>query len=86
MITVSILINGNPIYTRSAIRESGSIGEVCAYKCDDGSIITHHYDDGAVTLAHKMLDTIKEPSKEEKQKKRLEDILNVLNTTKGASQ
>lgn len=46
MITVAVLINGQPIYTRSAVRESGSISEICTYRCDDGSIITHTYDDG----------------------------------------
>lgn len=30
------------------------------YACDDGSIINHDYEDGAVELAHKMLKTIKE--------------------------
>lgn len=83
MITVSILINGQPIYTRSAVRKRGCIGEVCAYKCDDGSIIEHHYDDGAVTLAHKMLDTIKEPSKEERQKRRVEELLKLFNSKRG---
>ena len=48
MITISILINGQPLYTRSAFRLEGKQGEVCKYKCDDGSIITHKYDDGAV--------------------------------------
>lgn len=60
MITVSILINGQPLYTRSAFRLEGKQGEVCKYKCDDGSIITHNYDDGAVELGHKLLNTIKE--------------------------
>lgn len=45
MITISILINGQPLYTRSAFRLEGKKGEVCKYKCDDGSIITHNYDD-----------------------------------------
>lgn len=62
MITVTILINGQPLYTRSAFRLEGKQGEVCKYKCDDGSIITHNYNDGAVQLAHKLLDTIKELS------------------------
>lgn len=60
MITISILINGQPLYTRSAFRLEGKQGEVCKYKCDDGSIITHNYDDGAVELGHKLLNTIKE--------------------------
>ena len=84
MITVSILINGQPIYTRSAVRESGSISEICTYRCDDGSILTHTYD-GAVTLAHKMLDTIKETTKEERQKRRLEELLKVFKQRNGVS-
>lgn len=60
MITVSILINGQPIYTRTAIRvESGNRkGKISRYKVDDGTVISHHYDDGAVILAKMMLDTI----------------------------
>lgn len=58
MITVAILINGNPIMARSA----NNIGKrkENKYKCDDGTIIEHNPDDGAVALAKKMLDTIKE--------------------------
>lgn len=60
MITVTIFINGNPIITRSAYRIEGMEHGVCKYHVDDGSTITHHYDDGACTLAKKMLDTVKE--------------------------
>ena len=60
MITVSILINGEPLFTRSAYRIAGSPGEICRYKCDDGSFIEHYYNAGAVSLAKKMLDTIDE--------------------------
>lgn len=74
MITVSILINGQPLYTRSAYRLEGKQGEVCKYKCDDGSIITHNYDDGAVKLAHKLLDTIKELSAQDRDRKKLQEI------------
>mgnify|MGYP001027401118 CR=1 FL=1 len=59
MITVSILINGQPIYTRSAYRESEGV-ELNTYKLDTGERIYHKYDDGAVVLAKKMLDTILE--------------------------
>lgn len=72
MITVSILINGQPLYTRSAFRIDGKQGEVCKYKCDDGSIITHNYNDGAVKLAHKLLDTIKELSIQDRDIKKLQ--------------
>lgn len=82
MITVSILINGQPIYTRSARRKIGAPGEICIYECDNGSTITHDYDAGAVSLAHKMLDTIKELSKKERQEKKLEELFNLFNSRK----
>jgi hypothetical protein len=59
LITVSILINGQPIFTRSAVRVV--TGEPNQYRVDDGSLIEHHYDAGAVALAHKLLDSIREP-------------------------
>ena len=73
MITVAIYVNGVPIYTRTAV----NIGEqyrtkqksMCKYKLDDGKIIHHKQEDGAVKLAKKMLSTIKEP-----RSKRNEDI------------
>lgn len=74
MITISILINGQPLYTRSAFRTEGKQGEVCKYKCDDGSVITHNYNDGAVKLAHKLLDTIKELSAQDRDRKKLQEI------------
>lgn len=77
MITISILINGQPLYTRSAFRLEGKQGEVCKYKCDDGSIITHNYDDGAVELGHKLLNTIKE-LKRQKIKAQIEILKEVL--------
>lgn len=60
MITVAILINGNPIVARNAINQArtNEKGET-AYKTDSGDIIWHHRDDGAVALAHKLLDTIR---------------------------
>ena len=69
MITVQILINGQVILARSA-RNVGSAGEsndegyptdMCLYHVDDGSTIKHKRSDGAVKLAHLLLDTIKEP-------------------------
>jgi hypothetical protein len=61
MITVQININGNCILARSAtrIKDENSKGEA-AYKVDDGNIILHKPNDGAVALAHKLLDCIKE--------------------------
>lgn len=58
MITVTIFINGSPILTRSATQ-----GEVLGqgkyeYNLDDGSVVEHEYNKGAVELAKKMLDKI----------------------------
>lgn len=65
MITVSILINGKAIFTRTAVniegRQSGiAKNQACTYKLDTGEIIKHKPIDGAVKLAKKMLDTIEE--------------------------
>ena len=68
MITVSILINNKPIFTRTAVRmelnDYKGLEEILppkvGYRVDDGSIIYHHPEDGAVKLAKEMLDTIKE--------------------------
>lgn len=61
MLTVSILINGQPLYTRSCFRE-----ETGKYRVDDGSVIEHNYDDGAIVLAHKLLDTMYELRRQER--------------------
>jgi hypothetical protein len=61
MVTVSVLINGQPIFTRSAVRTH--TGKMNHYACDDGTVIRHEYDHGAVKLAMKMLKTIHEPRK-----------------------
>lgn len=84
MITVSILINGEPLFTRSAYRIEGSPGEICHYKCDDGSFIEHHYNAGAVSLAKKMLDTIDEKIyKKEQFIKQCEKHLKYLEAMRG---
>ena len=62
MITVNILINGQPIFTRTAVRTQ--TGKMNHYACDDGTVIRHEYDHGAVKLAMKMLETIDEPRRE----------------------
>lgn len=59
MITVAILINGNPLVARMASKGDGLHGALCEYHCDDGSSIWHNPADGAVGLAHKLLDKIK---------------------------
>ena len=66
MITVAILINGQPIMARSATntgrRElAGPHGKRrTIYAVDDGSEVYHDPDDGAVRLAQLLLGTIKE--------------------------
>jgi hypothetical protein len=68
MITVSILINGQPLYTRTAVNVSDRVErsndqrarEGDLYELDDDTKLVHHRYGGAVLLAHKMLDTIDE--------------------------
>lgn len=63
MITVAILINGQPIMARSATNVSKLDileDDENLYQVDDGSAIKHIPNDGVVALAKKMLDTIKE--------------------------
>lgn len=71
MITVAILINGNPIAARNAVNQGreDSKGRT-AYLTDSGEIIYHYVEDGAVVLAHALLDLIKndKPSKRKKPK------------------
>jgi hypothetical protein len=57
VLTVSILINGHPIHTRSVVNRLDELG---AYVCDDGTLIEHDPADGAVALAIKALCTIHE--------------------------
>lgn len=61
MLTVAILINGHPLMARSAVNTASqnTKGETL-YKVDDGSIVAHKREDGAVALAIKLLKTIKE--------------------------
>lgn len=60
MLTVSISINGTVIFARSCrnLGKKGLDGKTI-YTVDDGSTIEHD-DDGAITLAHKLLDRIHE--------------------------
>ena len=61
MITVSILINGKAIYTRTAINITPPPDrKLNEYALDTGEKLFHNPNDGAVVLAKKMLDTIKE--------------------------
>lgn len=63
MITVAILINGQPITARSASRKGKVVdnkdSDLYRYAVDDGSFIRHRQKDGAVKLAIEMLKTIK---------------------------
>jgi hypothetical protein len=63
MITVTISINGQPIYTRTAVNVTKGKQKLNIYKVDDGSIIKHNPEHGAVVLSKMMLDTIKEVEK-----------------------
>jgi hypothetical protein len=60
VITVAILINGQPIIARSAVNRGPSDREgFTRYEVDDGSTLLHRRDDGAVALAIAMLGTVK---------------------------
>lgn len=60
MITVAILINGHPIVARNAVNQGkrNRKGE-CLYLTDSGEKVWHETSLGAVALAHRLLDTIK---------------------------
>lgn len=51
MISVSIAINGSPIYTRTAVNRGEVSNGLTKYELDDGSTILHRRSDGAVSLA-----------------------------------
>jgi hypothetical protein len=65
LITVAILINGQPIMARSAVNKGHAANGFDTYRLDCGRTILHKPSDGAVQLAIAMLRTIKE-SKESK--------------------
>lgn len=65
MITVSISTNGEPIFARTAVNRGtqktgrpGDASELHVYEVDDGTNVLHCPNEGAVALAHKLLDTI----------------------------
>ncbi len=62
MITVAILINGQPIFARSGTN-TGQLAPdgSTIYQTDNGDTILHHREEGAVPLAIKLLQTIREP-------------------------
>jgi hypothetical protein len=57
MMTISILINGEPIFTRSVVNR---IKETGYYISDDGKKIKHNPKDGVIPLAIKALQNVKE--------------------------
>lgn len=61
MITVTIFINGSPVYSRSAVNrgKENENGET-EYELDSHGFIRHLRADAAIDLAKQMLDTIKE--------------------------
>lgn len=63
MITVTIAINGKAILARSAVNTLRERAGHAIYEVDDGTVIAHRREAGAVPLAIKMLKTIKEPGK-----------------------
>jgi len=74
MISVAIMINGNPILARSAVRGISDGEGGYNYKLDDGQVIQHKLDDGVIKLAIKMLETIKEQGvRNDKNKKELKN-------------
>lgn len=61
MITVAILINGQPIMARSATNTGEQVDKGrMVYRVDTGELIYHNPEDGAVALAMMLLKTIKE--------------------------
>lgn len=62
MITVSISINGTPIYARTAVNVGPSkhLKGQHVYKLDTGENLVHRQSDGAVDLVRLMLNTIHE--------------------------
>ena len=61
MLGVNIHINGTTIFARTAVNQGWQDEKGrTAYKCDDGSMIFHRPEDGAVKLAKSLLGTIKE--------------------------
>ena len=67
MLTVTIAINGQVIFARSAVNTGRVSDGDTAYKNDDGKTVWHNPEDGAIVLATKLLGTIKEQKSKKKQ-------------------
>ena len=59
MISVTIFINGKPLVARSA-RRTNVINGIQVFQTDAGDVVEHKREEGAVKLAIKLLETIKE--------------------------
>ena len=55
MINVIIAINKKPLQILSACRLKGKEHELCTYGIGHHTEIEHHYDEGALELARKMI-------------------------------
>lgn len=55
MLHVIIDINGRPIKSWKAVRIDGQEGEICTYIVNNKDTVKHHYNDGAVKLAQKIM-------------------------------
>jgi|GEM_PF-1651159 hypothetical protein len=64
MITVTVFVNGSPIFTRSARNCGESKDGLYRYKIDTGDVIYHKRDDGFVPLVKMMLDTVEDIDEE----------------------
>lgn len=62
MLGVTIHINGQVIYARTAVLRGGDGKGMARYETDTGQVVWHDPEDGAMVLAKKLLDTIKEQS------------------------
>ena len=63
MITIAILINGQPLTARSALNTGKTMGTKTIYQVDDGGMVFHDPNDGAVELCKLLLARIKEVKK-----------------------
>ena len=60
MFTISILVNTQPVYTRSCRNTMKEREGKTVYLTDTGEEVLHDPGEGAVVLAKKLLDTVKD--------------------------
>lgn len=79
MITVAILINGQPIFTRTATNESeqNERGET-KYLLDTGEVLWHYGEEGAIDLAKAMLETFRGRSHSSVVRSRVQEIASIV--------